>query len=149
MGVFAIADLGSRTRRELLLTRDRAGERPIFFTVNDGVVQFATEVAALVGESGARFTLSPDAIHEYMTIGCLAAPSSPYLEVQKVRPGEAVTISAAGTKRRIYWRWEIGRVKKAAPTTSGFDAIFREAVRSQTDIDVPFGFFSAAGSTLR
>jgi len=144
VGVFAIA-IWDPNKEELLLTRDRAGERPIFFTVQDGVVQFATEVAALVGESGATFTRSKEAIHEYMTIGCLAAPTSPYLEVQKVRPGEAVTISAAGVRRRLYWQWEIGRVKKVAPTTDGFDKIFREAVRSQTDIDVPFGIFLSGG----
>jgi len=144
VGVFAIA-IWDPNKEELLLTRDRAGERPIFFTLQDGVVQFATEVAALVGESGATFTRSKEAIHEYMTIGCLAAPTSPYLEVQKVRPGEAVTISAAGVRRRLYWQWEIGRVKKVAPTTDGFDQIFREAVRRQTDIDVPFGIFLSGG----
>jgi len=144
VGVFAIA-IWDPNKQELLLTRDRAGERPIFFTLQDGVVQFATEVAALVGESGATFTRSKDAIHEYMTIGCLAAPTSPYLEVQKVRPGEAVIISASGIRRRRYWTWEIGQVKKKAPTTDGFDKIFREAVRSQTDIDVPFGIFLSGG----
>jgi len=144
VGVFAIA-IWDPKKEELLLTRDRAGERPIFFTISDGVVQFATEVAALVGESGATFTRSKEAIHEYMTIGCLAAPSSPYLEVQKVRPGELVTISTSGVQRRRYWTWEIGTVKKAVPTRDAFDEVFREAVRSQTDIDVPFGIFLSGG----
>src|SRR5471032_2458369 len=45
VGVFAIAIWDPR-KDELLLARDRAGERPIFFTVHEGVVQFATEVAA-------------------------------------------------------------------------------------------------------
>ena len=144
VGVFAIA-VWDPAKQELLLTRDRAGERPIFYTVSDGVVQFATEVAALVGESKATFTRTQEAIHEYMTIGCLAAPTSPYLEVQKVRPGEAVTITASGIRRRRYWTWQIGLVKKVAPTTDGFDKIFREAVRSQSDIDVPFGIFLSGG----
>jgi asparagine synthase (glutamine-hydrolysing) len=144
VGVFAIA-IWDPNKQELLLTRDRAGERPIFFTLQDGVVQFATEVASLVSESGAKFTRSKDAIHDYMTLGCMAAPTSPYLEVQKVRPGEAVTISTSGIRRRRYWQWEIGRVPKATPTIEGFDKVFREAVRSQSDIDVPFGIFLSGG----
>jgi asparagine synthase (glutamine-hydrolysing) len=144
VGVFAIA-IWDPGKEELLLTRDRAGERPIFFTIQEGVVQFATEVAALVGESGATFTRSREAIHEYLATGCLAAPASPYREVQKVRPGEVVTIRSAGIRRRRYWRWAIGQVKKAVPSAGAFDSIFREAVRSQTDIDVPFGVFLSGG----
>ncbi len=144
LGVFAIA-VWDPKKEELLLARDRAGERPIFFTVKDGVVQFATEVAALVSERGATFTRSSEAIHEYMTIGCVYAPTAPFLEVQKVRPGEVVIISASGIRRRQYWSWDIGKVPKKKPTTEGFDAVFREAVRSQTDIDVPFGIFLSGG----
>ena len=144
IGVFAIA-IWDPGKEELLLTRDRAGERPLFFTIRDGVAQFATEVAALVGESGATFTRSKEAIHEYLATGCLAAPASPYLEVQKVRPGEMVTIRASGIRRRRYWTWAIGRVVKTSPSVGSFDPIFREAVRSQTDIDVPFGLFLSGG----
>jgi len=144
LGVFAIA-VWDPGKQELLLTRDRAGERPIFFTVKDGVVQFATEVASLVSENGASFTRSPEAIHEYMTLGCVFAPTAPYLEVQKVRPGEVVVISASGIRRRRYWSWDIGKVKKVIPTTEAFDPIFREAVRCQSDVDVPFGMFLSGG----
>jgi asparagine synthase (glutamine-hydrolysing) len=56
-----------------------------------------------------------------------------------------VTISSAGVRRRRYWSWAIGQVKKTIPSAGAFDTIFREAVRSQTDIDVPYGIFLSGG----
>lgn len=150
VGVFAVAIWDPRSQ-ELFLARDRAGERPIFYTlheeegIGEGVVQFATEVAALVGEGGAVFTRSEEAIHEYLTTGSLCAPTTLYREVQKVRPGEIVTVSSTGIRKRKYWSWEIGRVKKEPPTTEAFDKIFREAVKIQSDVDVPFGIFLSGG----
>ncbi len=45
-GVFAVAVWDPRKQR-IILARDRAGERPLFFALKDGVVRFATEIAAL------------------------------------------------------------------------------------------------------
>lgn len=144
VGVFAIAIWDPR-KDELLLARDRAGERPIFFTVTDGIVQFATEVAALVGEGGATFTRSREAIQEYLLIGCLGAPTTPFKEVEKVHPGEVIVFNSTGIRRRRYWQWAIGQVPKAPPSLEAFDKIFREAVATQSDIDVPLGLFLSGG----
>lgn len=144
VGVFAIG-IWDPTKDELLLGRDRAGERPLYFTTSDGVVQFATEVAALVGEAGASFTRSREAIHEYLTIGCLGAPTSPFKEVEKVHPGEIVVFNSSGIRRRRYWRWKIGQVPKKAPSMDAFDKIFRKAVGTQSDVDVPLGIFLSGG----
>ncbi len=145
IGVFAVAVWDPRSQ-QLLIARDRAGERPIFFTVSDaGVVQFATELASLVGESGATFTRSRAAIQEYVTIGCLGAPTTPYNEVEKVHPGEVIVFSPEGIRRRRYWRWGMGQVAKQEPSLDAFDKIFREAVGGQSDVDVPLGIFLSGG----
>ena len=47
IGAFAVAVWDPRHHR-LILARDRAGERPLFFARNSGSVVFATELAALV-----------------------------------------------------------------------------------------------------
>ena len=48
-GAFAVAVWDPRTRR-LILARDRAGERPLFYAFRGGETHFATEIAALVSQ---------------------------------------------------------------------------------------------------
>ena len=143
-GVFAIGISDPRQQR-VVLARDRAGERPLFFAVQNNLVRFATEIAALAADE--TLALSPDrsALQRYLQVGCFVAPNTPFQEIEKVAPAEVVTIDANGVRRRRYWRWSIGSTPKHPPSTDAFDQIFREAVRRQSDVDVPYGVFLSGG----
>jgi asparagine synthase (glutamine-hydrolysing) len=143
-GVFAIA-LWDRRRMRLLLARDRAGERPLFFQIGPSVVRFATEVAALASDDNGELTISSGAIAEYLQHGCFVSPTSPFSQIQKVAPGEIISITSDEIRRRRYWRWSISNEPKKTPHAEHFDEIFRAAVRHQIDIDVPFGVFLSGG----
>ena len=144
VGAFAIAMCDPRTAR-LLLARDRAGERPLFFAVGEGGARFATEIAALAAEPAQRLTADAAALGGFLRFGYFASPRSPFAEVRKVGPAETVTIDAAGVQRRRYWRWAIGAVPKRASDPGAFDAVFREAVRRQSEVDVRYGAFLSGG----
>ena len=143
-GVFAIA-LWDPHRMRLLLARDRAGERPLFFQIGASIVRFATEVAALASDDNGELTISHSAIAEYLQHGCLIAPTSPFTQIQKVAPGEIISITIDEIRRRRYWRWNISSEPKKKPDALRFDEVFRDAVRRQIDIDVPFGVFLSGG----
>ena len=85
VGVFAIA-LWDPSHSRLLLARDPAGERSLFFAVEKETVTFASEISALVSADKLRLTLCPSALHEYLRTGVFLAPISPFVEVQKVLP---------------------------------------------------------------
>jgi asparagine synthase (glutamine-hydrolysing) len=143
-GVFAIAIWDPRQSR-LLLARDRAGERPLFYYREGGTVRFATEISALSVDPSLR--LSPDrgALARYVRFGYFAAPETPFSQIRKVAPGEMVVIDQDRVTRRRYWRWAITTATKRAPTVEGFDALFREAVRRQSDAEVECGVFLSGG----
>ena len=144
VGAFAIAVWDPRARR-LLLARDRAGERPLFFAVRPDGVRFATEIAALAAETGQALTPDPAALRGFLRFGYFASPASPFAEVRKVGPAETVTIDGGGVRRRHYWRWAIGAEPKRVPDADTFDGIFREAVRRQSEVDVRYGAFLSGG----
>ena len=60
-------------------------------------------------------------------------------------PGETLLVDRAGLRRRRYWRWDVARSQKRAPSLEAFDRTFREAVRRQSDVDVDFGVFLSGG----
>ena len=144
VGAFAIAIWDPRTAR-LVLARDRAGERPLFFAVGSGVVRFATEIAALAADPAQPLTPDLGALHAFLRCGHFRSPASPFAEVRKVGPAELVAVDARGVSRRRYWRWGIVTTDKVAPDRDRFDAVFREAVRRQSEVDVKYGAFLSGG----
>ena len=144
IGAFAVAVWDPRARR-LVLTRDRAGERHLFFAVHQGEIIFASELAAIVAQRRLPVTLDLDALRNYLQFGIFTSPDTPFAGIQKLPPGESVEFDANGTHRRKYWRWNIVETTKRAPALEEFDRTFRGAVGRQSDVDVDFGVFLSGG----
>lgn len=143
-GVFAIAVWDPRIGR-LLLARDRAGERPLFFIAREDKILFATEIAALASDRGLALTPDRQALRGYLEVGAFVAPKAPFDEIQKVAPAEIVSLDERGVTRRRYWRWAIATASKVRPSEDDFDRIFRAAVLRQSDVDVDFAVFLSGG----
>ncbi|HMP82583.1 MAG TPA: asparagine synthase (glutamine-hydrolyzing) [Verrucomicrobiota bacterium] len=144
VGAFAAAVWDPR-RQRLVLARDRAGERPLFYAhAEDGFV-FATELAAMVSDGRLPVALDVAALKRYLQFGIFPSPGTPFAQVQKVAPGEIVVMDADGVHRRRYWRWSVVETPKSAPSLDAFDKLFRESVRRQSDVDVDFGVFLSGG----
>jgi asparagine synthase (glutamine-hydrolysing) len=144
VGAFAIAVWDSRERR-LTLVRDRAGERPLFFTQTTDNIIFATEIASLVSDGKLPVTFDHAALQRYLQFGLFASPASPFANIEKVPPGGIVQIDARGIRHSTYWRWNNVETPKQKPSLDAFDKIFRAAVRRQSDVDVDFGLFLSGG----
>jgi asparagine synthase (glutamine-hydrolysing) len=144
IGAFAIAVWDPRERR-LILVRDRAGERPLFFAQTKESVIFSTEIASLVSACQVRVTFNHAALQRYVRFGLFASPDTPFADIQKVKPGSRVCIDARGVHHSTYWRWGITGTAKQKPSLDTFDQLFREAVRRQSDVDVDFGVFLSGG----
>jgi asparagine synthase (glutamine-hydrolysing) len=144
VGAFALAIWDPR-KQSLLLARDRAGERPLHYAQDAAGVRFASEIAVLAADAAQPLAVDEEALHGYMRFGYLAAPATPFREIRKVRPAEVVRIERQGIHHRSYWRWGVASAAKTAPRTEQFDRIFREAVRRQSEVDVPYGVFLSGG----
>jgi asparagine synthase (glutamine-hydrolysing) len=144
IGAFAIAVWDPRDRR-LTLVRDRAGERPLFFTQTADSIIFATEIASMVSEGRLPVMFNQTALHRYLQFGLFAPPTSPFADIQKIPPGGCVQIDADGVRHSKYWRWNNVEKAKQKPSLDAFDNIFRETIRRQTDVDVDFAVFLSGG----
>ncbi len=144
VGAFAIA-VWDPAKERLLLARDRTGERPLFFAHGAGGARFATEIAALAADAEQPLTPDPAALRHFLRFGHFAAPASPFREVSKVSPAELVVIERGAVRRARYWRWGMAEGAKRERAPDEFDAVFREAVRRQSEVDVPYGAFLSGG----
>ena len=145
-GAFAIAIWDPR-QPALLLYRDRTGERPLFYGRDkQEQIWFASELGALQSALNLGMPGDARALADYLRCGYFAAPATPYQGICKLAPGEQIQLDAHGDQKKLYWQWQHRHTgQHTPPAIDAFDAIFRNAVRSQSEVDVDFGLFLSGG----
>lgn len=150
-GMFAFAVWDAR-RRCLLLGRDRAGEKPLFYWTDGEELAFASEVRALLTHPRIRPRLDPTALVRYLAHGYVPAPRSPLRGIRKLPAAHVLVADDDGARVSRYWDladWfpEAGvtDVRSVDELAAGLDARLAEAVRRRSRSDVPFGVFLSGG----
>ncbi|MBB5518892.1 asparagine synthase (glutamine-hydrolyzing) [Amphiplicatus metriothermophilus] len=147
-GMFAFG-FWSEARGELLLARDRLGEKPLYYALSaDAFLVFASEIAALAASGLVALDFDHEALADYFFYGFIPDPKSVYRTVRKLPPGSTLTVRRGEAPQiRRYWRPDF-----AARTGEGFEAAqtglldgFDEAVRLQMIADEPLGAFLSGG----
>ncbi len=144
VGAFALAVWDPRADR-LLLARDRAGERPLFYAQRGAEVVFATELAALAADPRCALEPSVENLAGYLRFGLFEAPRTPFDGIEKVGPGEWVVFERRAVRRDRWWRWSIVEAPEEPPSAAAFDAVFTRAVERQSAADVEYGAFLSGG----
>ena len=144
VGVFAVAVWDPRSR-SLLLARDRAGERSLFYTEADGIISFASEVAALVSAGDGAVSVDTAAFQHFLQFGYFAHGKTPFRGVHRLPPAQVVTFRPDGRTERQFWRWSPAETPPETPSISAFDTVFADAVERQSTVDVPLGVFLSGG----
>ena len=151
-GLFAFAAF-DRASRRLHLARDRLGIKPLYWTRQNGVFAFASELKALRALPGLAFTVEPGAVASYLRYACVPAPATIFRDVAKLAPGHRLEIDGAGAKVRRYWDLaDIARRaqqdcdrRPEAEIVEELDGLLADAVKRQMVSDVPIGAFLSGG----
>ena len=151
VGMFAIA-VFDRNTNSLFLARDRMGEKPLYYGTQQNRSFFASELKSIKAHPGFRPQVNRDALCLYLRHNYIPAPYSVYTDINKLRPGYYVNLSA-GSDPICYWSFDaIVEQGKSVPYTGGdqeiidhFDDILRSAVGLQMQADVPLGAFLSGG----
>jgi asparagine synthase (glutamine-hydrolysing) len=150
-GMFAFA-LWDRSRRRLLLGRDHFGQKPLFYTIADGRLTFASEVKALLADDPSLAELSPYALDQYLTLRFVQPPQTFFPRIRALPPAHYM-VWEGGTKRvERYWQLAYGPkwTEGEDELLERIDALLAESVTAHLLSDVPVGAFLSGGldSTL-
>jgi asparagine synthase (glutamine-hydrolysing) len=149
-GMFAIAIWDER-RRRLILARDRAGKKPLFYYRSEACLAFASEMKAFVARPDFDVDIDRASIPYYFTFGYVPNPATFYRNVFHVPPGTVMTVDADGTiASRRYWRLEFPRAGEVKPiaradAVAGVRDRVTQAVQRRLVSDVPLGAFLSGG----
>jgi asparagine synthase (glutamine-hydrolysing) len=147
-GMFAFA-LWDATAAKLLLVRDRAGIKPLYYaSLPDGGVVFASELTALLAHPGIARKLSARGLQSYFFSDYFHPPHTLIDGVKKLGPGEFVEWRDGRlSEARPYWRLTFGETPAGTPMELAKQtwAHLDRAVDRQLMADVPLGVFLSGG----
>lgn len=147
-GEFAFV-IYDRRKKQALLTRDRFGVKPLFYSENDGLLLFGSEIKAILSHPNAERAINPEVLHRRMH-GVLLPEETVFRGIQAVAPGTTMFV---GADRGIIVRRHADLDPEAAGTLSlepdaalnAFEEAFTAAVSERLQGDVPVGLYLSAG----
>ena len=144
-GMFGLA-IWDDAKSRLILARDRAGEKPLFWTVVDDELRFASEVQALLVFPDQARRIDRNAAGLYTALGYVPAPHSMIAGISKLPPGSLLEASAGSIAVRPYWTAAEAahRPDRLESAHQLRDALVG-AVRRELMSDVPIGVFTSGG----
>jgi asparagine synthase (glutamine-hydrolysing) len=144
-GMFGLA-IWDETQRRLVLARDRAGEKPMFWTEVDGELRFASEIQALLEFPDQPRRLNRKALSLYHALGYVPAPYTMFDGIHKLPPASLLIAEGDRTEVRSFWS---AAAAAGRPSTLGDAATVRDtllrAVKRELMSDVPLGIFTSGG----
>lgn len=145
-GMFGLAVWDDR-RRRLVLARDRAGEKPLFWTTVNGELRFASEIQALLVFPDQPRRLDRVAADHYAALGYVPAPRTMFAGIHKLPPAHLLIAESGGTlEPRPYWSAAAAAGAPSALTGAGqLRATLLAAVERELMSDVPVGVFTSGG----
>ncbi|KZN58248.1 hypothetical protein N473_05765 [Pseudoalteromonas luteoviolacea CPMOR-1] len=145
IGMFAIA-LWDREAKTLQLARDRFGEKPLYYSEQNDMFIFGSELKSFRAHPKFIADISRDSMTLLLRHNCIPAPYSIYTNVYKLMPGKIATYDGEGVSQSTYWDPEKSFQNQIRDkSTDDLEATLKKAVKRQMLSDVPLGAFLSGG----
>ena len=107
-GMFAFAIWDAR-ERTLFLARDRVGIKPLYYTVLDGALLFASEIKALLSYPGVERRVNPHAIDRFLMHYYCPGEDTAIAGVRRLLPGHYLLARDGKMCIERYWDLQFAR----------------------------------------
>jgi len=158
VGMFAFA-LWDRGEKALFFARDRLGEKPLYYGLNDGVLLFGSELKAMRAYPGFSGEVDRNALALFLQRNVVPAPLSIYRGIFKLPPGTWLKLTrddvAASNLPAPRPYWSLHAVAIAGQTSpfqgseteasAELERFLKRSIAGQMLADVPLGAFLSGG----
>ena len=145
-GIFAFAVMDT-ARNRLCLFRDRAGVKPLFYTVRDDELIFSSELKGILAFPGVKAQLDRRGLNEVFSIGPARTYGCGVLkDMEELLPGHYLICSPDGIRQQSYWKL-VSRPHEDSyeRTIEKTSFLVKDSVRRQMVSDVPICTFLSGG----
>lgn len=145
-GIFGLAFWDAHHRR-LILARDPMGVKQVYFHDDGHRLVFASEIKALFQHSGVPCRPDFEGLNQYLHFHTPLFARTAFADIQQVEPGQYLTVSGSGVRRKTYWQLDGFEADFRSPeeAVEALQATLQTVVTQQLMSDVPVGAFFSGG----
>lgn len=149
-GMFAFA-LYDAPQQKLFLARDRAGEKPLFYRLANGCLQFASELKALLANPANPRRINAEALDCFLATGYVPGERCMLTGFNKLPPAYALVFDLRTGQSNLWRYWQLPELASAqepqdeAALLDELETLLEDSVRGQMVADVPVGVLLSGG----
>ncbi len=148
-GMFAVAAWNKRSRN-LVLSRDRYGVKPLYFYFNGNCFLFASEIKAILQHPAYRMQLNYSALNEYFSFQNLFEYHTLFEGIYMLPPANTLVINkdTRSLNCQMWWDYDFTHVDQSIEfeqAKSETKRLLHQAVKRQLVADVPVGSYLSGG----
>lgn len=146
-GMWAFA-LWDNNKQQLLLSRDRIGEKPLHYAIFKNTLIFGSEIKSILAYGVPKIP-NYELLEIYLSLGYIPAPFTFYKNIHKLKAGNCLIIQGNDIKEKKYWDLpeidESNMISNKKEVYGNFENLFTDSVRIRMRSDVPYGAFLSGG----
>jgi asparagine synthase (glutamine-hydrolysing) len=148
-GMFALA-LFDPTQQRLLLARDRAGEKPLFYRLADGELRFASELKGLLADPSMPRVIDREAMDCFLSMGYISGDLCILAGYKKLPAAHVLNFNAVTGDCTVKPYWLLPDFDKAetaheSELVDELQQLLEDSVQRQLVADVPVGVLLSGG----
>ena len=148
-GMFAFG-LWDKTKNEFYLLRDRMGVKPLYYTIHNDVLYFASEIKAILENKEIPRKLHKAVVSDYLSFTAAAAPDTFFENIHKLHAAHYIKINLNNgdvSAQIRYWDMFEAQTNDAYKGASSQDllACFTNCVDIRREADVQYGVLLSGG----
>lgn len=140
-----------RVKRTLFLARDQFGICPLFYTVVDGFLIYASEIKAILAHPRVPREVNLTGLDQVLSLPGAISPQTVFRNIFSLPSGHYLTVERGQVAVREYWDLQYplnGEGSDGKPEQYYADRLrdlLEQSVRLRLQADVPVGFFLSGG----
>jgi asparagine synthase (glutamine-hydrolysing) len=145
MFAFAIWDENAKT---LFLARDRVGIKPLYYSLTEAALVFASEIKAILADPSINREIAPEMIDRFLTFLYLPGQETLLKGIRKLAPGHYLLAKDGKVVIEQYWDLRFtkpARVQNFEDAEADLLSLLAEAVKLHMIADVPVGVLLSGG----
>lgn len=149
-GAFVFALFDSQ-QQKLFIARDRAGEKPLFYYLDNKALFFSSELKALLTNHALKRKIDMESLDYYLTFGFIPGKRCILTGYQKLPPAHALIYNIKSGVLKVWRYWQLpefdATIKNINESSlvNELEFILEDAVKKQLLADVPVGILLSGG----
>ena len=148
-GMFAIA-IHDEKNKQVIIARDRFGEKPLYFYRNNKQIAWASELKSLKRIISDQKEIEPKALLLFLSLTYIPAPYTIYKDVYKLGAGHYMILKTEDLDISNHKYWDISlepaeSIKSYTEAKKELKTLLFNSVEKRLIADVPIGVFLSGG----